>query len=125
MLMQPRKFTALPPEPVLQSLINCYFLHVYNQPYSYFSEESFRMKLAAGLIPKCLIFAILATAVRFSDHEYYIGRFREARETYAREAWLSVLHDHLISEDSPSLSVVQTTNTLAIIDFTGQCHITH
>jgi len=43
----------------------------------------------------------------------------EAAEAYARESWLSVLQDHLTVENSPNLYVVQTTNILAVIDFTG------
>lgn len=43
----------------------------------------------------------------------------EASEGYAREAWLSVLQDHLTVEDIPNLHVAQTTNLLAIVDFTG------
>lgn len=114
-----RSFKTLPPQPVLRSLVDTYFLHAHNQPYSYFQEASFRHKLEHGLLPKCLVFAVLATALRFSDHEYYSGKAMEAAEAYARESWLSVLQDHLTVENSPNLYVVQTTNILAVIDFTG------
>ncbi|KAK1470610.1 hypothetical protein CCUS01_06375 [Colletotrichum cuscutae] len=43
-----------------------------------------------------------------------------AIEAYAREAWLSVLGDHMTVEDSCNLEVAQATNILAIIDFTGE-----
>ncbi|KAI3537382.1 3-hydroxymethyl-3-methylglutaryl-CoA lyase [Colletotrichum filicis] len=42
-----------------------------------------------------------------------------AIEAYAREAWLSVLGDHMTVEDSCNLEVAQATNILAIIDFTA------
>jgi len=104
---------------VVESLINTYFTYSHNQPYSYFHEGTFRQRLADGNLPKCLLLAILASALRFSDHEYFEGATREATETYAREAWLSVLSDHMTADNSPQLYVAQTTNILAIVDFTG------
>lgn len=104
---------------MVQSLVDTYFQHAYNQPYSYFQEESFREKLAYGLLPKCLIFAVLASALRFSDNPYFKWAKQQATEAYAREAWLSVLNDHMTAENCPNVHVAQTTNILAIIDFTG------
>ncbi|KAL1966035.1 hypothetical protein VTN77DRAFT_4975 [Rasamsonia byssochlamydoides] len=112
-------YKTLPPQPVLNSLVDTYFLHAHNQPYSYFQEASFRYKLEKGLLPKCLVLAVLALALRWSDHEYYQGRVHEAAAAYAREAWLSVLQDHLTVEDIPNLHLAQTTNLLAIVDFTA------
>jgi hypothetical protein len=110
---------TLPPEPVVQSLVDTYFVHVHNQPYTYFSEKSFRQKLKNGLLPKCLILAVLASAIRFSDHPYYQGRALEMIELYAKDAWLSVLHDHLAVEEVPNIHVVQTVNLLGVVNFTG------
>lgn len=115
-----RRFTTLPPHSIMQSLVDTYFLHAHNQPYSYFHEESFRERLAYRVLPKCLVFAVLATAIRFSHDEYFSCAVHEATEAYAREAWLSDLHDHMIAENCPNLHVAQTTNLLAIIDFTGK-----
>ncbi|KAH6887478.1 fungal-specific transcription factor domain-containing protein [Thelonectria olida] len=112
-------FNTLPPHSVMQSLIDAYFLHSHNQPYSYFHEASFRDRLAYGLLPKCLVFAVLASALRFSNNEYFRGAIHEAIETYAREAWLSVLNDHMTTENCPNLHVAQATNILAIVDFTA------
>ncbi|KAH8809331.1 fungal-specific transcription factor domain-containing protein [Xylogone sp. PMI_703] len=114
-----QQFNTLPPEPVLISLVDTYFLHAHNQPYSYFDEESFRQKLADRQLPNFLILAVLATALRFSNHEYYGGRTREAMSTYAKEAWLAVLSDHMTAGESPDLYVTQATNILSVIDFTG------
>lgn len=63
---------------------------------------------------------MLSSAVRFSVHEYYAGKTREASEKYARESWLSVLADHLTVEDSLNVHVVQTVNLLAVVDYTGK-----
>jgi hypothetical protein len=111
---------SLPPPPVLRSVIDTYFLRVHNQPYSYFQEISFRQKLESNALPRCLILAILSSAVRFSNHEFYAGRTREASQKYARESWLSVLADHLTMEDNLNVHVVQTVNLLAVVDYTGK-----
>ncbi|KAH8672293.1 fungal-specific transcription factor domain-containing protein [Ilyonectria robusta] len=109
----------MPPEPVVQHLVDAYFVHSHNQPYSYFQEERFQQLRSFGLLPKCLVLAVLASSVRFSNHEYFQGRTHEAMEAYAREAWLAVLNDHLTVENCPNLYVAQTTNILAIVDFTA------
>ncbi|KAH6611304.1 hypothetical protein Trco_001324 [Trichoderma cornu-damae] len=112
------RFTTAPPPPVMAHLIDTYFLHVHNQPYSYFHEQSFRERLNYGLVPKCLLFAILASALKFSDSDFFHGSTREATEAYAREAWLALLNDHLTVENNPSLQVAQASNILGVVDFT-------
>ena len=104
---------------MLWSLIDTYFVHAHNQPYGYFRESSFRQKLENGLLPKCLVFAVLATAVRFSTHEYFGGNFRDASETYARESWLGVLAEHMTVESGLSVHIVQAVNLLAVLDNAG------
>ncbi|KAF5544235.1 3-hydroxymethyl-3-methylglutaryl-coenzyme a lyase [Fusarium napiforme] len=110
---------TMPPDDVVQHLVDTYFTHVHNQPYAYFQEEHYRQLFSFMLLPKCLTFAILASSVRFSDHEYFSGRTHDAMEGYARQAWLCVLSDHLTVENEPNFHVAQTTNILAIIDFTA------
>ncbi|KAF7561555.1 hypothetical protein G7046_g2582 [Stylonectria norvegica] len=112
-------FNSLPPDSVIQTLIDAYFLHAHNQPYAYFQEATFRHNLACDLLPKCLVFAVLASALRFADDDFFRDSRQEAMEAYAREAWLSVLSDHLTVENSSNLHVVQTTTILAVIDFTA------
>ncbi|CCT73174.1 uncharacterized protein FFUJ_10152 [Fusarium fujikuroi IMI 58289] len=112
-------FSTMPPDDVVQHLVDTYFTHVHNQPYAYFQEEHYRQLFSFMLLPKCLTFAILASSVRFSDHEYFLGRTHDAMEGYARQAWLCVLSDHLTVENEPNFHVAQTTNILAIIDFTA------
>ncbi|KAL7937148.1 fungal-specific transcription factor domain-containing protein [Trichoderma chlorosporum] len=112
------RFTSAPPPAVMAHLIDTYFLHVHNQPYTYFHEQSFRERLNYGLVPKCLLFGILASALKFSDSDYFAGCRREATEAYAREAWLALLNDHLTVENNPSLPVAQASNILGVVDFT-------
>ncbi|KAI9146708.1 transcriptional regulatory protein [Paramyrothecium foliicola] len=115
----PSRFNTIPPPAIAQIIIENYFLCAHNQPYTYFQEANFRDQWARGLLPRCLIFAVMALSVRFTNHEYFDGAKQEATEVYARESWLSVLKDYMTSEDRPSLHVAQTTNILAIVDFTA------
>ncbi|KAL4738926.1 hypothetical protein BDV11DRAFT_215602 [Aspergillus similis] len=110
---------VIPSQSVLDSVIDTYFIHVHNQPYSNFQETVFRQKLQNGTLPRCLILAVLASAVRFSTHDFYAGRPVETSEAYGREAWLSVLTDHLTVEDNMGVHIVQTVNMLAVIDYTA------
>ncbi|KAG7044792.1 3-hydroxymethyl-3-methylglutaryl-CoA lyase [Colletotrichum scovillei] len=116
---QSQTFSTFPPDSVTQSLVDTFFQWCHNQPYSYFHEGSFRQKLADGQLSKCVLLAVLASSLRFSEHEYYRDNRSNAIEAYAREAWLSVLGDHMTVEDSCNLEVAQATNILAIIDFTA------
>lgn len=105
---------------ILRSVINTYFRRVHNQPYSYFHEASFWHRFDNGSLPNCLILAILASGVRFSSHEYFAGKTREASEKYVRDAWLSVLTEHLTVEENLNVHVVQTVILLAVVDYTGE-----
>jgi hypothetical protein len=111
-----------PPTPVLQSVVDTFFEHVHNQPYSYFEETSFRQKLQNSALPRCLVLAVLSSAVRFSKNDHFRGKTNEASEKYARESWLAVLTEHLTAEDKLNVHVVQTVNMLAIVDYTGESY---
>lgn len=112
-------YAGFPPPNVLASLIDVYFLHVHNQPYGYFRESAFRQRLESGVLPKCLIFAILASAVRFSNDEYFGGRTHEYSEAYAKESWLRVLVEHMTEEGGLNVYVVQTVTMLSVLDNAG------
>lgn len=112
-------FCSLPPNEVVQDVVGAYFHWCHNQPYSYFHEETFRQKLARGVLPRCLVFAVLASGARYSKHEHFGESSHEATKSYAREAWMIVLTNHMPSDNPPELFVAQTLNILAIIDFTG------
>lgn len=113
---------SFPPAPVLRSVIDTYFEYVHNQPYSYFQEASFRQKLQSNTLPRCLILAVLSSAVRFSKNDYFSGNTQDASEKYARQSWLLVLTDHLTVEDNLNVHVVQTVNMLAVVDYTGESY---
>ncbi|KAL3432908.1 fungal-specific transcription factor domain-containing protein [Aspergillus tetrazonus] len=110
---------TVPPSSVLQSVIQTFFDHIHNRPYSYIQEAAFRRKHEMGLVPNCLLFAVLASAVRFSTHEYYEGRKQEATEVYSKGSWMSVLTEHLTVADNLSVEVVQAVDLLAIVDYTA------
>ncbi|KAJ6023531.1 uncharacterized protein N7446_013896 [Penicillium canescens] len=118
-ISSPIDHASFPPAPILRSVLGTYFEHVHNQPYSYFQEASFHEKLQWNVLPRCLVLAVLSSAVRFSKHDYYAGRTQEASERYARESWLSVLTEHLTAEDNLNVHVVQTVNLLAVVDYTA------
>ncbi|KAI5465064.1 fungal-specific transcription factor domain-containing protein [Mariannaea sp. PMI_226] len=109
----------LPPPQILNSLIDIYFARVHNQPYSFFHQGSFRQSLEDGSVPRCLMFAILAIAVRFSNDPVFIGRTYEASDAYSRRSWLYVIEDHLATDDNSDLAFIQTVALLAIIDYTA------
>ncbi|CAI7586310.1 unnamed protein product [Penicillium manginii] len=107
------------PSPVLLSSIDLYFTYCHQQPYSFFHEENFRQRLMNGLIPDHLLFAVLATAVRFSTNSFFQGRTREATTTYANRSWKAIVHRCFTRNDTADLMTVQTITLLAIFDFTG------
>lgn len=110
---------TIPPPAVLLDTTDVYFRHCQNQPYCYFHEETFRRELLAGRLPEYLIFAFLATAVRFSTDPYYANKQTEAGYHYARTSWQSIISHQLSKEDGMDFQMVQAANLLAIIDFTG------
>lgn len=65
---------------------------------------------------------MLASAVRFSTHEYFGGKTHDASEAYAKESWLSVLAEHMTVEGGLNVHVVQTVNLLAVLDNAGTVH---
>ena len=109
----------VPPLPVLESLAEVYFSNCHNQPYCFFLEAHFRPRLVDRSLPEYLLLAFVATAARYSTHVYFENRQKEAIETYSRTAWRIILQQAFSSEQGLDLHVVQATNLLAVIDFTG------
>ncbi|KAH8680352.1 fungal-specific transcription factor domain-containing protein [Ilyonectria robusta] len=109
----------IPPPHVLRSLLDTYFSRVHNRPYSFFHQASFEQRLENEIVPKCLLFAMLALAVRFSDAPYFAGRIHDAAAAYSRQSWLCVIEDHLSVDENLDLSVIQTVALLAIVDYTA------
>lgn len=112
-------FTGLVPLPVLLSMIDVYFECCHNQPYSFFHEQNFRDRLSNGAIPDHLLFAVLATAARFSTNPFFKGKTHEAAVTYANKSWKSIVASCFARHDAANIMTVQTITLLAIFDFTG------
>lgn len=118
-----RSLDQLPPPSVVQSLIDTFFARHHNQPYSFFHPASFRQSVKDDTVPRCLLFAVLALAVRFSTDPIYVGRTYEASKAYSKRSWLYAIEDHLANDDISDLTFVQTVAILAIIDYTGEIHV--
>jgi len=119
------KFSTVPPLPILQVLADVYFTDCHNQPYCFFLESHFRQRLADECLPEYLLMAFAATAARYSTHTYFENRQSEAIETYSKAAWHIILSQVFSSEEGLDLHVVQATNLLAVIDFTGKTLFIH
>jgi hypothetical protein len=104
----------------LLSLVDTYFSCVQNQPYTFFHEQNFRQRLNDGLLPDYLIFAVLASALRFSDDPYYHGAGLEATAVYAKESWKQIVSTWFATESDPDIYICQAITLLSIIDFTGK-----
>ena len=96
-----------------------YFRYCHNQPYSLFHEESFRNRLASNEVPQHLLFAFLASSVRYSEDPYYEDKVG-AISTYSVQAWKAMVLPWNGVETGVGISIVQTILLLAIIDYTGK-----
>lgn len=95
-----------------------YFRYCHNQPYSLFHEESFRNRLVSNEVPQHLLFAFLASSVRYSTDPYYEDKV-SAISTYAVKAWKAMVLPWDGIGTDVGISIVQTILLLAIIDYTG------
>ena len=120
MLTVSSKFSTVPPLPILQVLADVYFTNCHNQPYCFFLEDHFRQRLVNESLPEYLLMAFAATAARYSTHTYFENRQSEAIVTYSKAAWHIILEQVFSSEEGLDLHIVQATNLLAVIDFTGK-----
>ena len=116
---QPPRFSRPPPMETILSAADVYFRYCHNQPYSLFHEESFRNRLAANEVPQHLLFAFLASAVRYSTDPYYEDKVG-AISTYAKLSWKALVLPWNGIESDAGISTVQTILLLAIIDYTGK-----
>ncbi|KAH6664263.1 fungal-specific transcription factor domain-containing protein [Halenospora varia] len=112
-------FDTLPPPRVLESLIDIFFLRAHNQPYSFFNENKFRRKLAENLLPDYLIFAVLVSALRFSNDPYFNNVRHEAATGYARESWKHLVSTWFAPESDPNIHICQAITLLSIFDYTA------
>lgn len=111
--------TPLPREVILAT-IDAYFTYCHNQPYCFFHEATFQLRFAQGSIPKHLIAAVLATAIRFTKHPCFDMCDPEVAAGYANRSWKSVVANCFTTNQRPDVTLVQTLSLLGLFDFTGK-----
>ncbi|KAI8648623.1 Fungal-trans domain-containing protein [Fusarium keratoplasticum] len=107
------------PEGVFMAVIDSYFTYCQNQPYSFFHEETFRQRLSEQAIPRHLVLAVMATAVRFCSHPYFSGCAVEMSVEYANRSWRLIVSDCFTVGKVAEISTVQTVALLGLFDFTA------
>ena len=117
--LQGSPFSKPPPMETIIGAADVYFRFCHNQPYSLFHEESFRNRLASNDVPQHLLYAFLASAVRYSTDPYYTDKVG-AISTYAMQSWKAMVLPWNGIETDAGISTVQTILLLAIIDYTGK-----
>ena len=108
------------PEDVLISIVDAYFIHAQNQPYSFFHEATFRQRLAQNALADHLVLAVAASAVRFCGHPQLPADTHEVAVSYANKSWKSVVSNCFGTSTAANVSIVQTIALLALFDFTGK-----
>lgn len=108
-----------PPEDAFLAVIDTYFIYCQNQPYSFFHEANFRQRLSAQAVPKHLVLAVMATAVRFCSHPYFTDCAMEKSIEYANKSWRLIVSDCFTAATTAEVSAVQTVALLGLFDFTG------
>ncbi|KIW45535.1 uncharacterized protein PV06_03919 [Exophiala oligosperma] len=112
-------FLPLPDPPKFQSLIDIYFERCHNQPYAYFHQLTFRLDYESGVLPEYLLYAFAATACRFSDDDFYRGRWSEAIEAYAQASFTQILEHYFSDAELLEVYMVIALSMLATIDFSA------
>lgn len=108
-----------PSSEVVAAAIDAFFASCQNQPYSFFHESHFRQRFEAADIPKHLLLAMMATAIRFSTHPYFASGTQDKAITYANRSWKSAISDCLMTSRALDVDLVQTLGLLSLFDFTG------
>ena len=103
--------------------MDTYFSRCHNQPYAFFHESIFRYRLDTGQLPDFLVFALLATALRFYTGPYYGEQQQEALKQYANASWRFIAAHWVAAEEVPTIEVVQAITFISIIDFTGSSRL--
>ncbi|KAJ0110307.1 uncharacterized protein J7T55_000740 [Diaporthe amygdali] len=72
------------------------------------------------ILQATLVFAVLASAAKFTKHAYFTSTARLASQAYAQEAWHTILVEDMGTTGVPKLHIVQSLGILqvAILDFT-------
>jgi len=103
----------------LEQLLDAYFLHHHNQPYSFFHEHHLRQNIASGAAPDHLISAICAVAIRFTKDS---NPQKQAALAFSRSSWASVSQLDMDTDGEFDIEVVQSLTLLAIFEYTGAQH---
>lgn len=109
----------LPVKSVLAELIDTYFAHCHGRPYSYFHEPTFRQRVEEDAVPTSLLFALIATACRFSDRPEYSADRAQSIAAYSSASWARTFEQSFSYKHSLDITMVQTISMLAAIDFTS------
>ncbi|KAI1615945.1 fungal-specific transcription factor domain-containing protein [Exophiala viscosa] len=109
-------FQELPPASVLEGACNTFFHYCHNQPYTFFHEGNSRQRLLNGAWPSYLLFAFLASAMRYSTDPWFDGKHAAALEEYASNSWKLIVTSGCAVEEGADTAVVQAISLLAIID---------
>lgn len=114
-------YSRLPPTDKIRAAADLYFRYCHNQPYSLFHEAGLRHKIDCGEVPTHLLFALLASTVRYSSDAFFMDK-NSACQSYANLSWRAITMPWNGIQSDAELSTVQTILLLAIIDYTGRLH---
>jgi hypothetical protein len=86
----------------------------------YFRQASFYRRFEKKELPEYLLMAMIALAARFSHEAFFESRQLEATTVYGRTTWNQIF-DKAFDDDHDLVDIhmVQATNLLAVVDFTG------
>ena len=113
------------PKVTLDRIIDDYFRYSHNQLYSFFHEETFRRKMADGTLPDFLLEAVIVSALRFSNDQYFDNDFffmdkrKVTADAFARKSWKQITSKYVDGEEECGVSVVQAVTLLAIFEYIG------
>lgn len=112
-------YNQLPPSDIIRSAAELYFRYCHNQPYSLFHETSLRNRIEFNELPTHLLFALVASTVRYSTDPFF-GDKNAAVSAYAHQSWKAIVMPWNGIQSDAELTIVQTILLLAIIDYTGK-----
>ncbi|KAF2635184.1 hypothetical protein P280DRAFT_473935 [Massarina eburnea CBS 473.64] len=110
-------YAKLPSIDIIRAAADLYFQYCHNQPYSLFHESSLRYKIETEEVPTHLLFALLASTVRYSQDPFFEDK-SAAVSAYASQSWKAIVMPWNGIQSETELTIVQTILLLAIIDYT-------
>ncbi|KAJ5110309.1 hypothetical protein N7532_002954 [Penicillium argentinense] len=111
--------TSFPPFEVKLALIDLYFTHCHNNPYSLVHERQFRHNFHSGQLKNHLLLAVMASAARFADIAMLGRNPLEMAVYFADYAWQIASLDCFSGSMDTDIITVQTMALLALFDFTA------